>query len=117
VGRLTEQKKRRLNKIHAYLTRKYVTPFPTTLIILGKTIDKKVLGTTSKSKRRIYIAIDGTMEQSRAIETLAHEYAHAMTWTYQSIEDVRPHHCPEWGLAYARVYHDLWEDGGLERIK
>jgi hypothetical protein len=117
LSRFTENKKKRLHKIHAYLTRNYPTPFPTTLLVLSETVDKKVLGSTSKSKRKIYIVVDGTMEQSRAIETLAHEYAHAMTWTYQAIEDIRPHHCAEWGLAYASIYRDLWEDGGLEGIK
>lgn len=120
MGRYTQKKRNRLHSIHNYLKSKFITPFPTRLIVIDpkdKKISQKIMGTSSRVKGSIYITIDGNLEYSRAAEVLAHEYSHAMTWTFKRLESVRAHHCDEWGLAYARVYRDLWEEGGLERIE
>ena len=119
VGRWTKKKADRLHSIHDYLQCKFITPFPTVLIIYGEDgnggMPDDVMGTASKSKGKIFITLDGTLERSRMIEILAHEYAHAYCWTYPRVEEYRPHHSDEWGLAYAKIYRDLWEEGGLDR--
>ena len=119
VGRWTKKKAERLHSIHKYLQVRFLTPLPTILIVYGENgrgdMPDDVMGTTSKEKQKLFITVDGTLEKSRAIEILAHEYAHAYSWQYQMVEDDRPHHSDEWGLAYAKIYRDLWEEGGLDR--
>lgn len=48
---------------------------------------------------RFTIRIDSSLEARAATETLAHEWAHAMTWTA-----TRTDHGPTWGKAYSRAY-------------
>jgi len=52
------------------------------------------------------------------LETLMHEYAHALTMVngriYDRVLDL-PEHPDEWALAYGRIYRYLIDDGGLAR--
>ncbi len=45
-----------------------------------------------------------------AIETLLHEWAHALVWTYREVDRVE--HRDEWGLAYARIYSAYHDEHG-----
>lgn len=72
-------------------------------------------GDCSFENRRFYIRIDSTKEYSEKIDTLLHEYAHALTWFGAGrAED----HSDEWGLWYAKLYRawDKWEYGEKKRI-
>lgn len=46
------------------------------------------------------IRINRTLPEHEAIETLLHEWAHALAWTRCQYDQ----HCDEWGKAYSRVY-------------
>ena len=56
-------------------------------------------GDTEYDGRRFLIRIDSSLDAQSATETLAHEWAHAMTWT-----TTRTDHGPAWGKAYSRAY-------------
>lgn len=48
------------------------------------------------------------LTHNEVIDTLIHEWAHAMAWTpaHPSVTD----HAPEWGLAYSKCYQAVIED-------
>ena len=56
-------------------------------------------GETEWDGTRFTIRIDSSMDERSQAETLAHEWAHAMTWT-----STRTDHGPTWGKAYSRAY-------------
>lgn len=51
--------------------------------------------------QRFDIALDPRQPFSTLLDTLIHEYAHAMTWNTQGEEQ----HGPAWGVAYAKCYN------------
>ena len=63
------------------------------------------------------IRVNGRKPFDSRIDTILHEWAHAMTWfgADANIED----HGPEWGVAYAKVYkaHTGWDYGRNEKWK
>ncbi len=63
---------------------------------------KKYQGTTRYSGKRFCIEINRKQCFLLRIDTLIHEWAHALTWfgAETHIDD----HSSEWGLAYARIY-------------
>ena len=70
---------------------------------------KKNDGTCSKSGKKFFIDIDRSLTQQMAIETLLHEYAHALAWSHRhdkmnDEELTRKQHDATWGVAYSEVY-------------
>lgn len=61
-----------------------------TVIVRRVTLDPGTLGECKLIKRpslHFYIAISKRLTPSHALDTLAHEWAHALTWTYPHIDD------------------------------
>lgn len=56
------------------------------------------------------IRILNSLGSERAIETLIHEWAHAMVWFSPAAENSEGDHHSEWGVAYARCYRVIFED-------
>jgi hypothetical protein len=55
-------------------------------------------GSCRKKEDHFLIKIDNTLSEHEAVETLIHEWAHALVW------DITQEHTNEWGKAYSRVY-------------
>lgn len=51
------------------------------------------------------IELDPRQSRISIVDTLLHEWAHCLTWTYSTKVD---DHSPEWGVNYARLYR-AWE--------
>ena len=64
----------------------------------------------SSKKSQFLIQIERKLGVDRAIETLVHEWAHAMVWFSPAAEEVEGDHHSEWGVAYARCYRAVFED-------
>lgn len=58
---------------------------------------------TDRREGDFLIRMSGRMDTRSLIETLAHEWAHARTWTAPSRRD----HSDAWGIEYARAYRLL----------
>lgn len=58
-----------------------------------------------KHRKVFLIAIDSRMPDQLALETLVHEWAHALSW-YEPGTD----HSVAWGRAYARCYRAVIEE-------
>ena len=63
-----------------------------------------------KSNETFSIRILKTLDEINAIETLIHEWAHAMTWFALAAIASEGDHNSEWGVAYARCYRALYLD-------
>ena len=59
--------------------------------------------------KRFVINIEKRQHNPLTIDSVLHEWAHALTW-FGSDDD---HHGPEWGLAYAKIYRRFlrWDYG------
>jgi hypothetical protein len=73
------------------------------------------LGERSRRRERFVIRLNRHQSQQQAVETLCHEWAHALAWSYSLDKLARdPHitseqfeqasHDEAWGCAYARVW-------------
>lgn len=62
----------------------------------------KLAGDTDLRGNKFYIRVNRLLSFQDQMETLLHEWAHAVVWfvVYPSGED----HHDEWGVAYARIY-------------
>lgn len=102
-------KEYRLRQILRYLESKYVTPYPVELSFTRGPL-KHEKGATFRYGRTIQIVVNLKLDMYNALECLVHEFAHAMTWRHERVERAtRGHHLDEWGLAYARLYTDMYE--------
>lgn len=59
------------------------------------------MGSCALERNRFCIDLD----PAASLDTLAHEWAHALTWDCAEVED----HGPLWGVAYARCYRIVYE--------
>ena len=86
--------------------------FPTQLPINIHTCktEKDILGTTTCTREKFIIKIHPGMNFSMKIDTLIHEWAHAISWFGAGHEEEHP---DDWGLAYAKIYRTFlnWEYG------
>jgi len=70
----------------------------------------KLEGRCWKSGKRFYIQIDKTMDESRAMDVLLHEWAHARAWNHMLDAAATDEafnklaHDAAWGVAYAEIY-------------
>lgn len=79
---------------------------------------KTFYGDCTRIGRRFRIRLSRSLDEPAAIETLIHEWAHALSWERSpqesrkmarlpSLERERVAHGPQWGIAYSLVYRVL----------
>lgn len=58
------------------------------------------------------ISVDSRIPEPLIVETLVHEWAHAVAWQEgRNVDD----HGPEWGVAYARLYQLVIDSENVSR--
>jgi len=91
----------------AWLRRNHPTRYPVTVRSVN-IIDQ---AECTLRTRRFWIIVDSDRCMALRIDSLLHEWAHALTWWGTDADD----HGPEWGLTYARLYREWlawdWELG------
>jgi len=108
------RKRDRLKQIHACLCDHYPTPYPTELRIRARPGCPIDFGGCDMVRRRILIYLNPRYSRPVLIDTLLHEYAHALVWPHARVNGYRPDHSPEWGIRYAELL-EAWTDGTLDR--
>jgi len=78
-----------------FLKKKIPPPHP---ICVQRVLLKEDHGRCHFNGDRFTIVVDRRLSEEMAIETLLHEWAHAISWN-----SYKPHG-PKWGRAYSRVY-------------
>tara|TARA_Y100000034_G_C6858617_1_gene390502 strand:+ start:362 stop:679 length:318 start_codon:yes stop_codon:yes gene_type:complete len=82
---------------------------PAKLPVHIRRIKMKRDGYCMKKDEKFYIRINKEFTEDKAIDTLLHEWAHALTWMpkydwMDSEEFEKVIHGPSWGIAYSEVY-------------
>lgn len=118
-----KRKRDRLHQIHNWLKAEFPLGRATSLLRVEiiKDEEPNARGKREHLDGRCYktgraeflIQVSPKLKWSWAIETLLHEYAHAMTWPAAHREGYADEHPDEWGLAYARLYRAFTDDGGM----
>lgn len=108
-------KRVRLLQIERWLRANFRTPYPVSVHVLDE-LPKGVLGLCHQRRRRIYIGIAKKKSLELQVESLFHEWAHAMSHRHANMERQRDHrpHDEEWGLALAKIYSKYHDEGGYE---
>lgn len=106
------RKRDRLHQVAAWLRVEHSAKYPVDLRVerLTPPGKSKEYGDCNRIGRRFLIRIDPRADWSTSLDTLFHEWAHALTWWVEG-----SHHSDEWGLAYARIYRDFYDLGGHAR--
>lgn len=91
----------------AILKKKCPPAYPIT--VRRAKITEKLDGDCSLHKKRFYIRINKDLREALAIETLLHEWAHAIAWNHLHdsmdwTEFEEKVHDASWGVAYSQVY-------------
>ena len=72
-----------------------------------------------KKDQKFHIRINKSLNETKTIDVLLHEWAHALTWKELNLDELsddefrKAIHGPEWGLAYSKVYQ-LFEKHFIE---
>ena len=110
----------RLRQVEGWLRDHFLTPYPVKVVVAKSPNPFKKdrdYGECYRRGRRILIRIDGSLTWYVAIETLIHEWAHAVSLKHDVLENKRVQgaHDSEWGINLARIYRAYYdEDGFLE---
>ena len=85
------------------------------VVVRTSWLSSDTLGRCARRKSRFVIALNANMNEHDAVETLIHEWAHALSWNLvldrlSRQDSVDPHdfqeasHDEAWGCAYSRVW-------------
>ena len=108
--------KGRLEQVHRWLHREYLTPHPTTFTTSWQDRRRKDSddGGCYRWGRAIHIDVNLNQPWTTALDALLHEYAHALVWPRAHLEDYQKDHGEEWALAYGRLYRRYNDEDGAE---
>jgi Zn-dependent peptidase ImmA (M78 family) len=84
-----------------------------------------ILGQCIRRRQRFVVRLNENMGEPQAVDTLCHEWAHALAWNYSldrlaktpgvdPVEFERASHDEAWGCAYSRVWRAYLEVGRAE---
>ncbi|MCE9629448.1 MAG: SprT-like domain-containing protein [Planctomycetia bacterium] len=85
------------------------------MVVRAAWLPRTTLGECVRRPQRFVVRLNMAMSESMAVETLCHEWAHALAWNYSLDKlarqaDVSPQefdlasHDEAWGCAYSRVW-------------
>ncbi len=115
----------RILQIARCLAVKFPTPYPTTVQVTKKiaclpgasAMERRIgdMGYVNREGRKlvIRIAVRPGLKRQAMIDTLMHEWAHAVTWRQANMESLRGQgHDDEWALMLGRIYRWFVDEGG-----
>ena len=111
----------RLYQIRRWLSAVFRTPYPVALRCVKRIApdndNELVHGETYRWGRHIVIriAVRPGVILHNAVDSLLHEWAHAVSMRHDAIEEKRLNHGAhddEWGLAYGKIYRRFYDEGG-----
>lgn len=101
-------KYRRYGSFLRLLKTKLPAAYP--VCVRRKSIHRHLEGRCWKHGRQFFIEIDHRLDENKAMDVLAHEWAHALAWNHR-LDTARTDeafnklsHDAAWGVAYAEVY-------------
>ena len=121
--------KKRLEQIGRWLCATFDTPYPVTIRVVKKIgADREesahirrvgYYGDTERIGRKIIvrIAVRPGIRLHDAIDSLLHEFAHAVSMRHDKIEDKRLDHGAhddDWALTWGKIYRRFYDEKGCE---
>jgi hypothetical protein len=104
--------RKRVKQLELWLRKNFPTPYP--VVVHVEKISDNVYGECYKWTGNVTIRINKNIPKAEQLHSLIHEWAHAMTWPNRKLEKSgRPEHPDEWGLAYAKIYRQCFDEGGF----
>ena len=94
------------------------------VVVRASPLPETILGQCVRRRRRFVVKLNDRMGEAQAIDTLCHEWAHALAWNFSldrlaktpgldPIEFERACHDEAWGCAFSRVWRAYLEVGRL----
>lgn len=105
----------RLRQIERWLRSNFTPALPVTVRV-GR-VEHNWLGTFQRAGDEFHIRINRKLLDNwdAAVETLLHEWAHAMAWSpVFEANELAHEHPDEWGLWMARIYRRFVDEGGMQ---
>jgi hypothetical protein len=108
--------------VERWLRDHFATPYPVAVLYVPRQSKhlrpgdhrEIVEAITYRRGNRIEIAISLAIPWGHAIHALLHEWAHAVDWRPERLDKEREAHPDEWGIAYARIYREFYDNKGWE---
>ena len=76
------------------------------------TLGTCILDEDKKGGPRLVIAVADQKDLVLLVDTLMHEWAHAVTMAFTGYQ--KSMHCDEYWISHGRIYRAFYEEGGLE---
>ena len=102
----------RVRQVYRWLAFNYPTPYPTRFKLVRGMKHRSDQGYVVLSRRKLLIHIDTKYPLHACIDTILHEFAHAVSWRHASMDAYVPDHSEEWGLSLARIYRRFMDEDG-----
>jgi hypothetical protein len=109
------RKRERLEQVFAWLVSEFPTPMPVDLRMRRRPGPLKLLGWVERNGRRLTLHVNTRAPLYVCIDTLCHEFGHAISWPAGRMEQVKPDHDETWAIAYAHIYAAYHDEGGRLR--
>jgi len=106
----------RVRQVARWLADEFPTPLPVEIKFVAKCSDG-AQGECYRRGRRVVIEIRSALTWHFAIECLLHEWAHAMGWTFDHVEERKVPHDAQWGIHFAEVWSAFYDFEGWKRSR
>ena len=112
------KKSERILQIAGWLSKRFVAPYPVEVKTVRMAMDrdgkKKLLtfGDCLFFDRKFTIRIESRHSLSIMVDTLLHEYAHAVAHPHKKMWKHTKDHGPEFALAWGKIYSAFHDEGG-----
>jgi hypothetical protein len=107
---MAKTRRGRLRQVERWLNRYFPTPRPTHVRVIPFKRKRGeggyIWAETERIKDRIQITLHSKIPWNDAIDTLLHEWAHAVVWPLATAEHTVGH-TTEWAVTYGRIYARL----------
>ena len=104
----------RIGQIVRWLQARHPTPYPVTVRVVRLPLEGRTysFGDCVWRAKRFYIRVEARHPLAVQVDTLLHEWAHAVAHPFAALWSSTPDHGETWALAYGRIYRDFHDEGG-----
>ena len=113
---LPKAKRDRVHQVTNWLRSAHPAPYPADVRVIRIPQEDAIntLGDCVLYRRKFMIRISPAANWVNMIDTLLHEWAHALAWPRSSEAHRHPDHSDEWALSYGRLFRSFHEEDGAE---
>jgi Zn-dependent peptidase ImmA (M78 family) len=112
------RKSDRIQQVTRWLSDRFPAPYPVEVRVTKMKMERDgrrsflTFGDCQFSDRKFRIRIESRHVLSVMIDTLLHEYAHAVAHPHRKLWDQTKDHGPEFAIAWGKIYSAFQDEGG-----